>query len=66
MFPYLLDRDDLAGSLLDLLETSQEVPESGLGDRSVGGEDGHAVEGGGRVGLGGQVAADDLVLLKAT
>lgn len=62
----LLDRDDLTSGLLDLLEAAQEVPESGLGNRSVGGKDGHAVKGGGRVGLGGQVTADDRILLKAT
>lgn len=61
-----LDADDLTGGLLDLLETTQEVPVSGLGDRLVGSEDGHAVEGGGRVSLGGQVAPDDLVFLKTT
>ena len=61
-----LDADDLTGGLLDLLETTQEVPVSGLGDRLVGSEDGHAVEGRGRVSLGGQVAPDDLVFLKTT
>jgi len=61
-----LDANDLTGSLLDLLETTQEVPVTGLGDRLVRGEDGHPVHGWGRVGLGGQVAANDLVLLKAT
>lgn len=59
-----LDADDLTSGLLDLLETAQEVPVSGLGDRLVGSEDGHAVEGGGRVSLGGQVAPNDLVFLK--
>lgn len=61
-----LDADDLTGGLLDLLETTQEVPVTGLGDRLVRGEDGHPVHGRGRVGLGGQVAANDLVLLKTT
>lgn len=59
-----LDADDLTSGLLDLLETTQEVPVSGLSDRLVRGEDGHAVEGGCRVSLGGQVAPDDLVFLK--
>ena len=63
---YRLDADDLTGGLLDLLETTQEVPVTGLGDSLVRGEDGHPVHGRGRVGLGGQVAPDDLVLLKAT
>lgn len=61
-----LDADDLTSGLLDLLETTQEVPVTGLGDSLVRGEDGHPVHGRGRVGLGGQVAPDDLVLLKAT
>lgn len=61
-----LDADNLTGGLLDLLETTQEVPEAGLGDRLVGGEDGHAVQGGRRVGLGGQMAPNDLVFLKTT
>lgn len=61
-----LDVDDLTGGLLDLAETTQEVPETGLGDRLVGGENGHAVQRGRRVGLGGQMAPNDLVLLKAT
>lgn len=63
---YHLDADDLTGGLLDLLETSQEVPVSGLGDSRVGSEDGHSVEGRGGVGLGGQVAPDDLEFLKTT
>lgn len=61
-----LDTDNLASSLLDLPQTAQEVPETGLGDRLVGGEDGHAVHGGGRVGLRGQVAPDNLIFLKTT
>lgn len=63
---YSLDADDLTGGLLDLSETTQEVPVTGLGDRLVGSEDGHAVHGGGRVGLGGQMAANDLIFLKTT
>lgn len=61
-----LDGDNLAGGLLDLAETAQEVPETGLGDGGVGRKDGHAVHGRGRVGLGGQMAANDLVFLKTT
>ena len=66
MYTYHLDADDLTGGLLDLLETSQEVPVSGLGDRRVGSEDGHSVEGGGGVSLRGQMTADDLEFLKTT
>jgi hypothetical protein len=61
-----LDADNLTSGLLDLLQTAQEVPEAGLGDRLVGSEDGHAVQGGRGVSLGGQMAPDDLVFLKAT
>lgn len=63
---YRLDADDLASSLLDLPQTSQEVPESGLGDSRVGREDGHPVHVRGRVGLGGQMAPNDLIFLKTT
>lgn len=66
VYSYSLDADNLASSLLDLSETSQEVPESGLGDRLVGGKDGHAVHVRGWVGLGRQMAPDDLVFLKTT
>ena len=61
-----LDADDLTGGLLNLLQTTDEVPEAGLGDGGVGGEDGHAVQRGLGVGLGGQMAPDDLVFLKTT
>ena len=63
---YLVQADDLTVGLLDLLQLHQEVPEARLGDDIIGGEDAHAVQLGGGVGLGGQVAANDLVLLKTT
>lgn len=62
----LLHADDLTSRLLDLSQTSQEVPEPRFGDRLVGGEDGHAVDLRGGVGLGGQMAPEDLVLVKTT
>lgn len=62
---YLVQADDLAVGLLDLAQLGEEVPETALGDDIVGSEDAHAVELGGRVGVGGQVAPDDLVLLQA-
>lgn len=40
-----VDGDDFTGSLLDLLELSQEVPESGLGDNLVGCKDPHSAKG---------------------
>jgi hypothetical protein len=63
---YSLDADDLTGGLLDLLETAQEVPETGLGDRLVGSEDGHAVQRGRGVSLCGQMAPNDLEFLETT
>jgi len=63
---YLVQSDDLAIRLLDLAQLGQEVPEPGLGDYVVRGEDAHPVQLGGLVGLSGQMAADDLVFLKAT
>lgn len=59
-------RYDLTVGLLDLAELAKEVPESRLGHNIVGRKDAHTVELGGRVGLRGQVTADDLVFLKTT
>lgn len=66
VFKYLVHGDDLAVCLLDLAELGQEVPEAGLCDNIVGSKDAHAVKLRGRVGLAGEEAPDDLVLLKAT
>lgn len=63
---YLVQADNLTVGLLDLLQLHQEVPEAGLGDNLIGGEDAHAVQLRGGVSLGGQVAPDDLVFQKAT
>ena len=63
---YLVQAHDLTVGLLDLLQLHQEVPEAGLGDDIIGGEDAHAVQLGGGVGLGRQMAANDLVFLKTT
>jgi hypothetical protein len=60
----LVEGNDLAVGLLDLAELHQEIPESGFGDHIIGSEDAHAVEFGGRVRLGRQMAADDLVFLE--
>jgi len=61
-----IDADDLASGLLDLTQAAKEVPEAGLGDNLVRRKDAHAVEAGSRVGLRGQMAPNDLVLLEAT
>ena len=58
--------NDLAVGLLDFAQFHEEVPEAGFGDDGVGCEDAHAVEFGGRVGVGGEVSADDLVFVEAT
>ena len=63
---YDIDADDLASGLLHLLETTKEIPETGFSDDSIRREDAHAVEGRSRVGLRGQMAPNDLVLLKTT
>lgn len=63
---YLLNGNDLAGGLLDLLEAAKEVPVPGLRDGNVRREDGHAVQGRSGLRLGGQVTPDHLVLLKTT
>ena len=63
---YLVEGDDLAVGLLDLLQLGKEVPEPRLGDNLVGSEDAHAVKLWGWVGIRRQVAADDLVFLKTT
>lgn len=46
------------------MDTPQEVPEAGLGDDLVGREDAHTVNLGGRIMLGGEMAADDLEFLE--
>ena len=63
---YLVEWDNLAIRLLDLSQLSEEIPESWLGDNIIGSEDAHPVELGGRVGLAGQMAPDDLVFLETT
>lgn len=62
----LLDADDLASGLLDLPQSTQEVPKPRFGDGLVRGKNGHAVHARAGVCLGGQVAPDDLVLVKTT
>ena len=61
---YLVDADDLAVNLLDLLQLAHEVPEAGLGNDLVGGKEAHAEKLGGGILLGGEVATDQLVLVK--
>lgn len=63
---YLVQAHDLPVRLLDLLQLGEEVPETGLGNDIVRGEDAHAVELRGGLAVGGQMAPNDLVLLQAT
>jgi hypothetical protein len=63
---HLVERHDLTSRLLDLAELLQKVPETGLGNNGVVGEEAHPVELGGGLSLGRQLAADDLVLVEAT
>lgn len=62
---HLVQRNDLTVGLLDLSELGEEVPETALGDDIVRGEDAHAVELWGWVGVGGQMTPNDLVFLQA-
>lgn len=62
---YQVQADNLAVGLLDLLQLGEEVPEAGLGDDIVRGEDAHAVQLRGRVAVRRQMTADDLVFLQA-
>lgn len=63
---YLIESNNLSVGLLNLPQTSKEVPESRLGNDIVRRKDAHAVELGSWVGLGWQVTANDLVFLKTT
>lgn len=57
-----MNGDNLSVGLLDLLELTQKVPESGLGDDLVGCKDPHPVELGSRLLLGRELAAENGVL----
>lgn len=62
----LVDRDNLAGGLLDLLHLLEEVEEARLGDNLVGGEDAHLeklLRRSSGLLRGGELAANDLVLV---
>lgn len=56
--------DGLSRGLLHLPQLGDEVPEAGFGHHVVGGEDPHAVQGGGRVLGRGQQTPNDFVLPK--
>lgn len=63
---YHVDGNDFTVGLLDFSNLGQKVPEAGFGDDGVLCEYAHAVELGGWVGIGGQVAANDLVFLETS
>lgn len=56
--------NDFSGGLLELLQLTKEIPETGLGDDSVGGEDPHFVERSLWLLLCGQFAPDDFVFFQ--
>eukprot|EP00826_Nyctotherus_ovalis_P049549 TRINITY_DN6001_c0_g2_i1.p2 TRINITY_DN6001_c0_g2~~TRINITY_DN6001_c0_g2_i1.p2 ORF type:complete len:104 (-),score=4.43 TRINITY_DN6001_c0_g2_i1:53-364(-) len=60
--PYLVEGDELAVGVLDLLLLAHEGPESGLGDDGVGGKHAHAVNLGLGLGVTGLCAAHHQVL----
>lgn len=62
---YLIQRDDFAIGLLDFSQLGEKVPEPRLGDNVVGRKDAHAVQLRGRVAIGRQVTANDLVFVEA-
>ena len=57
----LVDSEDLTVGAFDLFQLGEEVPEAGLGDDLVGGEDAHAVEGVGLALLDASLSANDLI-----
>lgn len=61
----LVDGHNLSGGLLDSAESSQEVPETRLGDHGVGSKDSHAVQLGLLLDLARETAANDLILVHA-
>lgn len=63
-FVHLFDGDDFTGGLLEFLQLTQEIPETGFGNNVVGGKDSHLVERSLRFLLGGHFTADNLVFLQ--
>jgi len=62
----LLAGDNLADSLLNLLQTIQVVPEAGLGHNAVRSEDTHPVQRGDPQFVGGNLSPDDAVFDQIT
>ena len=60
-----LNADNLSGSLLELTELTEEIPEPRFGDNLVRCEDSHAIEGSLGLILGRQLASDDAILLQS-
>lgn len=60
MLRYLVDGDDLTGSLLDLAKLLEEIPEAGLGNDIVGSEESHAEKLRDGLLLGRKLTADNL------
>ena len=62
----LVDGNNLTSSLLNSSELGQEVPESRLGNNSVGSKDSHTVELRLRLGLARETTANNLVFIETT
>lgn len=61
-----VDGDDFTRSLLDLVQSLQEVPVTGLGDDHVWSKDSHSEQLWFRNGFGGQTTADNLVFIQTS
>lgn len=61
---YNVEGDNLAVRLLNFPQLHQKVPEPGLRNDIVWRKYPHAIEFGSRIRLGGQMAANDLILRK--
>ena len=60
---YLVDSENLTSSLLHLLQSVHEIPITGLGSDSVGGEESHSVDLGLRIVLSRESATDDVIVV---
>ena len=62
---YLIDGDDFTTGLFDFTSLLQKVPETRLCDLRVWSKDSHSIEFRDRVILGGKLASNNLILVKA-
>lgn len=64
LFGHMFNRDDFSGSLLELLQLTQEVPKTRFRHNLIGSEDSHFIERSGGLLFCGQFAPDNFVLLQ--